>query len=158
MVSYLDPTGTKHLIQKVIDTLVPVGTIWLDGGSGESPAALFGGSWERIAEGRALVGIDPDSDGMEGMSFTGGSAQIDLETVGRAGLRLESNAHMSWSYKKGANLPASDYFGVDAYITLDKSINWVNGGESYPGLPLKGKFNNYPPYYCVAAWCRVPEQ
>lgn len=118
MVSYLDPTGTKHLVQKVIDTLVPVGTIWIDGGSVESPAALFGGSLERIAEGRALVGVDPDSTtGMEGMGFTGGSVQIDLETVGRAGLRMEANGHLSWSYKKGANLPVSDYFGVDAYVT-----------------------------------------
>lgn len=58
MVSYLDSTGTQHLITKLLDTVYPVGSIYITTDD-TSPASFLGGEWERYAQGRTLVGVAP---------------------------------------------------------------------------------------------------
>lgn len=71
MVSYLDQGGVQHLVDKLLDRMYPVNSIYISTNS-TSPASLYGGSWERYGTGRALISAsDTDSDFTAGT--TGGS-------------------------------------------------------------------------------------
>lgn len=71
MVSYLDQGGVQHLVDKLLDRMYPVDSIYISTKS-TSPASLYGGSWERYGTGRALISAsDTDSDFTAGT--TGGS-------------------------------------------------------------------------------------
>ena len=62
MVSYLDQGGVQHLVDKLLDRMYPVDSIYISTNS-TSPASLYGGSWERYGTGRALISAsDTDSD------------------------------------------------------------------------------------------------
>lgn len=79
MVSYLDQGGVQHLVDKLLDRMYPVNSIYISTNS-TSPASLYGGSWERYGTGRVLVSAD-DSD----TDFTAG------KTGGN-----KSNTHRHW--------------------------------------------------------------
>lgn len=71
MVSYLDEGGTRYLVKKVLDRIQPVGSLYFST-TDTSPASLFGGTWERYAQGRVMVSAsDTDTDFTVGK--TGGS-------------------------------------------------------------------------------------
>ena len=75
MVSYLDQRGVQHLVDKMLDRMYPVGSIYISTNS-TSPASLYGGSWERYGTGRALISAsDTDNDFKAGT--TGGSKTHD---------------------------------------------------------------------------------
>lgn len=62
MVAYLDEGGARHLVRKVLDRIQPVGSLYFSTNS-TSPASLFGGTWERYAQGRVMVSAsDTDTD------------------------------------------------------------------------------------------------
>ena len=62
MVAYLDEGGARHLVKKVLDRIQPVGSLYFSTSS-TSPASLFGGTWERYAQGRVMVSAsDTDTD------------------------------------------------------------------------------------------------
>lgn len=78
MVSYLDQGGVQHLVDKLLDRMYPVDSIYISTNS-TSPASLYGGSWERYGTGRALISAsDTDSDFTAGT--TGGSKNIVWNT------------------------------------------------------------------------------
>nr|DAV71427.1 MAG TPA: baseplate wedge protein [Caudoviricetes sp.] len=60
--------GARYLVRKVLDRIQPVGSLYFSTSSA-SPASLFGGTWERYAQGRVMVSAsDTDTD------FTAGKA------------------------------------------------------------------------------------
>ena len=62
MVSYLDQKGVQHLVDKMLDRMYPVNSIYISTNS-TSPASLYGGSWERYGKGRTLVSVnESDTD------------------------------------------------------------------------------------------------
>ena len=71
MVAYLDEGGARHLVKKVLDRIQPVGSLYYSTND-TSPASLFGGSWERYAQGRVMVSAS-DTDGDFSVGKTGGS-------------------------------------------------------------------------------------
>lgn len=71
MVSYLDQGGVQRLVDKLLDRMYPVNSIYISTNS-TSPASLYGGSWERYGKGRTLVSVnESDTDFTAGT--TGGS-------------------------------------------------------------------------------------
>ena len=71
MVSYLDQGGVQHLVDKLLDRIYPVGSLYFSTNS-TSPATIYGGTWERYGKGRTLVSVDEsDTDFTAGK--TGGS-------------------------------------------------------------------------------------
>lgn len=62
MVAYLDEGGARYLVKKVLDRIQPVGSLYFST-TNTSPASLFGGTWERYAQGRVMVSAsDTDTD------------------------------------------------------------------------------------------------
>lgn len=78
MVSYLDQGGVQHLVDKLLDRMYPVDSIYISTNS-TSPASLYGGSWERYGTGRALISAsDTDSDFTAGKTGGKKMAPVDL--------------------------------------------------------------------------------
>lgn len=109
MVAYLDEGGARHLVKKVLDRIQPVGSLYFSTNS-TSPASLFGGTWERYAQGRVMVSAsDTDTDFTVGK--TGGSKTHGLRV--RLG-NIYGLAHIS---------SANNLSGIS-----------VDGGKTYNGF------------------------
>lgn len=107
MVAYLDEGGARYLVKKVLDRIQPVGSLYFSTNS-TSPASLFGGTWERYAQGRVMVSAsDTDTDFTVGK--TGGektSVHAHYQTIGG-----------------GSNNDPTVYFGGDvAPDTLNDTV------------------------------------
>lgn len=107
MVAYLDEGGARHLVRKVLDRIQPVGSLYFST-SNTSPASLFGGTWERYAQGRVVVSAsDTDKD------FTVGKA---------GGEKTAVHAHFQ-TIGGGTNGDPTVYFGGDvAPDTLNDTV------------------------------------
>lgn len=78
MVAYLDEGGARYLVKKVLDRIQPVGSLYYSTNN-TSPASLFGGSWERYAQGHVMVSAsDTDTDFTVGKTGGEKTAPVDL--------------------------------------------------------------------------------
>ena len=57
--------------------IFPLGAIYLSA-TNTNPSEYFGGTWERIADGRFLVGVDLDDDEFGGYGWIGGGREVTL--------------------------------------------------------------------------------
>lgn len=81
MVTYLDEGGARYLVRKVLDRIQPVGSLYFSTSSA-SPASLFGGTWERYAQGRVMVSAsDTDKDFTVGKAGGEKTAPVDLSNL-----------------------------------------------------------------------------
>lgn len=81
MVAYLDEGGARHLVRKVLDRIQPVGSLYFSTSS-TSPASLFGGTWERYAQGRVMVSAsDTDTDFTVGKAGGEKTVPVDLTNL-----------------------------------------------------------------------------
>lgn len=64
-------------MQDVFDKVYPVGSIYMTFND-VSPATLFGGTWDRVAKGRTLVGIDEDDVDFDESKKVGGIKNVQL--------------------------------------------------------------------------------
>ena len=69
----MTPLRTKQLLDsKLLNMVYPIGSIYMSVNSA-TPATLFGGTWERIANGRTLVAVDESDNVLKSAGATGGS-------------------------------------------------------------------------------------
>lgn len=147
MVSYLDQGGVQHLVDKMLDRMYPVDSIYISTNS-TSPASLYGGSWERYGTGRALISAsDTDSDFTAGT--TGGSkthshnpgtlgAQVSLEGQNTVVRRVRLSSF------KGDARKIGDVYGGSFDATWGAAIV----GHSDPASSME-------PYVAVYVWRRT---
>lgn len=143
MVDILDRGGVSHLITKLLDTMYPVGGIYMSVNN-TSPAAIFGGEWERIANGRTLMGVDSTDKDFSTSALTGGAKDVTL-TVSQLpphshDLSVWAGGHTA-GYGPKAEASAPDSSGVS--VTTTK-----NTGNGDPVRIL-------PPYTTVYIWQRL---
>ena len=129
----------------------PVGEIYVTRQNG-NPSALLGfGTWERYAQGRALVGFDAADSSFDAQDKTGG-AKVHALTVS------EIPAHR---HRIGIN-SGGDLVGVDRWIEDPTTDNLVGGNTSaYPRSVENSEIggsqahNNLQPYITVFMWKRA---
>lgn len=126
----------------LINTIYPIGSIYLSINS-TNPSTLFGGTWERIAKGRTLVGVDEnDNDGdFNTVSKTGGEKKHTL-TVDE----MPSHKHnLTWEnnpYTRAAGIvPAAGGPNTSSATTAS------TGGDQ--------PHNNLQPYYTCFIFVRT---
>lgn len=149
MVAYLDEGGARHLVKKVLDRIQPVGSLYFSTNS-TSPASLFGGTWERYAQGRVMVSAsDTDTDFTVGK--TGGSKThshwlpLGIEELVNGILSVTWTHHAQGGVERRAIAPGHH----DLYQPLARSPR-SNGTEerSYSESSLQ-------PYVAVYVWRRT---
>lgn len=134
MASYLDGGGLKHLIKQLLDRMYPVGSLYFSTNS-VSPAKIYGGQWEKYAEGRVLVG-ESGTDNDFTLGNTGGSKEINISNQ-----NLPSNVpFLGIGWNSG--------YVVSGWAT-DGQVGIKDGGNPNTGI------NVMPPYISVNIWRRI---
>lgn len=147
MVSYLDQGGVQHLVDKMLDRMYPVNSIYISTNS-TSPASLYGGSWERYGTGRALISAsDTDSDFTAG---TTGGSKTHSHNPGT--LSAQVSLEGKNTIVRRAKIPA---FKGDV-----RHIGDIYGGsfDSYWGAAIVGQTDSassMEPYVAVYVWRRT---
>lgn len=134
-----------------LDAAHPIGSIYLSV-SETSPAAVFGGAWERIAKGRTLIGAMLSSDADYDADFaplsTGGEKVHTLTAD-----EMPAHSHGFTGVNESSTMTDSaGNYPIRMYP--DKAANWNNGS----GIAETGggqAHNNMPPYLAVYIWKRV---
>lgn len=109
----------------------PIGSIYLSINN-TNPSNWFGGTWEQIAKGRTLVGVDTSQSEFNTVKKTGGAKTVSLST--------SHIPHLGSGVKYGGNSIASGNGWSDS---------WLGGGDN--GSP----HNNLQPYFTCYIWCRI---
>jgi len=131
----------------ILNTLYPVGII-VPFANAVEPAAIWGGTWELLAEGRTLI----KSGSEYALGSTGGEASHKLTTN-----EMPNHTHnifdMSWAH-------SSD---ISYTMGADNGFFWVY--DSRHTAPIKSSYvtttggslphNNMPPYLAVNLWKRT---
>lgn len=158
-------TWDEHLLD-----IYPIGSIYMSVAS-TSPASLFGGTWERIAQGRMLLGMGAIEENHNSYWGTVTPAEVNPVYAGEMGgeaahkltvSEMPSHGHSALKEAPGWGesmtlSPWTPYFTNDA-ITDAGSSGKTDKFWTYS--PLKGTgdglaHNNMPPYLAVYMWKRV---
>ena len=157
MVSYLDQGGVQHLVDKLLDRMYPVNSIYISTNS-TSPASLYGGSWERYGTGRALISAsDTDTDFKAGT--TGGSKTHEVRVrlgniYGLAGIS-SSNDLSGISFDGGKTY--SGFTNFDSRQTVE-TARGMDGSYGPMQVEFDAAIGNLPtldPYVSVYIWRRT---
>lgn len=172
-VTYPTSSTSKSLLNILLNATYPIGSVYFSTRS-TSPESLFGGTWDRIAEGRFIVGVGTgtDSDDLDkafGVGNTGGQYRQTLTTkqipghshkgyglvIAEEGDAIIDKINNPWDTLKGKTgiLHKSDghnsvTFGSSIDGTRDSEliINDAGGGESH---------NNTPPGFGLYVYTRT---
>lgn len=137
------PTGPQGPAGDPLSVLAayPVGSIYMSVNS-TSPNSLFGGTWERFANGRCLVGVNESDTDFSSVQKTGGEKTHVLTTN-----EMPSHSHT-------VNPPYSTSDGTSTYLRTGASstsranlrTSEIGGGAAH---------NNLQPYITVYMWRRT---
>lgn len=119
----------------------PVGSIYMSM-QATNPATLFGGTWERIAYGRMLIGADNAS---YPAGSTGGEATHKL-TASEMPSHIHSVDRPPYTYAEWTD-------GGEVYAQQSSTARWAKGSTDSVGG--NQPHNNMPPYIAVYIWRRT---
>lgn len=133
----------------------PVGAIYLSV-IDANPAALFGGTWERIAQGRFLIGAGANAANTTDYwgSYPAGAENFPAGEMGGEVKHIltvdeiPSHSHperLEWSNMKAWGLTGTGQ-GANAVVDQGSSTEETGGGKPH---------NNMPPYFVCYMWRRV---
>lgn len=133
----------------------PVGAIYLSV-TDANPAALFGGTWERISQGRFLIGAGANAANTTDYwgSYAAGSENFPAGEMGGevthtlAVDEMPSHTHperLEWSNTKAWGLTGTGQ-GANAVVDQGSSTESTGGGKPH---------SNMPPYLVCYMWRRV---
>ena len=144
-------------LRKFIGAVVyPPGSIYCSTNSTD-PAEIWGGSWERFAQGRALIGVDENDTDFEKAKLLGGE-KTHLLTIN------EIPSHGNHTYSGNVNLGKGNFAAylksatMTAYGSTGRGWDLHTNDEIAPtGRNLGGgaSHNNLSPYVTVYIWRRL---
>lgn len=128
---------------EILSLIYPVGSIYLSTNS-TNPSKWFGGTWEQIAKGRTLVGVDTNDTDFNTVKKTGGSKYI------------QNHEHFT---KVTARVYQDLCYGVDAgFFSGNPSGNGqytIPRGSGKVSDVTTGNSGNLQPYFTCYIWCRT---
>ena len=147
MVAYLDEGGARHLVRKVLDRIQPVGSLYFST-SNTSPASLFGGTWERYAQGRVMVSAsDTDTDFTVGKTGGEKTHKLTIDELAKHSHAPGTSAalFMNVDHDYGVRLATS--------ATPGAASHWIGAVTITSGNDKP--HNNLQPYIAVYIWRRT---
>lgn len=123
----------------------PIGSIYLSVNN-INPSKWFGGTWEQIAKGRTLVGVDTEDTDFNRVKKTGGEKAHTL-TVNE----IAEHEHK-------LTLSAGVNTGLGNRVVMD-NWKWDTNSQSIYGTVQNAggsqAHNNLQPYFTCYIWCRT---
>lgn len=152
---YLDKTGTQELINQLkayidqsagnakldLNDMYPVGAMYLTINKDFDPAAEFGGTWEKVEDGRYLMCANDKYE----PGTTGGSDTHTL-TIDE----MPAHTHMvTVNEVINQNVSTSSWYGTSGPVTSSsRELTTTSAGGGKP-FPIQ------PNYYTIIAWRRT---
>lgn len=142
------PQGEKGEPGITINEIYPIGSIYMSI-SDTDPSVFFGGTWERIAKGRTLVGVDENDADFNVSEKTGGEKTHILTSP-----EMPSHCHLN-EYSLASNINAPDNNASWSYtVKMNRIDGKTDGaGDGYAGG--NKPHNNLQPYFTCYIWCRI---
>lgn len=143
-VATLDSAGKLvqvPLMSNLLNLIYPIGSIYLSI-SAANPETLFGGTWERIAQGQTLVGVNSSDTDFNAAGKTGGE-KAHILTI------PEMPAHnhgINFSKNVGAYANPALGDGGNTWGNSTNTVSNTGGGLAH---------NNMPPYITCYIWKRT---
>ena len=123
--------------------LYPIGSIYMSI-QDTNPSVFFGGTWERIAKGKTLVGVDENDTDFNASSKTGGEKKHQLTVEELPKHRHNPTPSGATTFSQGGSYDAMQGSG-------NRSYNFL--GSSYTGEDVP--HNNMQPYYTCYIFVRT---
>lgn len=128
----------------------PVGSIYLSV-LDTNPSKWFGGTWEQIAKGRTLVGVDTNDTDFDIVKKTGGSKD------------MQSHSHdIRWGNNNGSGVTISNSGSGSKVLDIpnwswnyNKANSKGSGANIYTNIEGTGNSGNLQPYFTCYIWCRT---
>ena len=121
----------------------PIGYIYLSTSS-TNPSAYFGGTWQRISNGKVLVGVDENDTDFNAPNLTGGEKTHTL-TVNEMPSHTHSYTYSTSVSDWSSRIPLGSNAGVG---TSGAGISTTGGDQAH---------NNLQPYFTCYIWEKVGE-
>ena len=132
--------GDKGLRLHMLETIYPVGSIYINAGVATNPGTLLGfGTWTAFGTGRTIVGVDSSDTDFDTVRETGGAKTHQLSIS-----ELPAHTHnvsMSTSDVDGDFLSEGNNTGISTFTTTS------TGGDQ--------AHNNLQPYITAYMWRRT---
>ena len=144
-------SAVQDIVSNITETMFPVGSVIVLDSSSANPNNYLSGTWQQIAPGNFLVGVNTNDTDFSTTGKTGGEKRVTLTTA-----QMPSHTHSYNGVNSGSKLTKK----IGAYpirIYQDYIANWWGPGST-SGISSVGNgqsHNNVPPYYCVYFWKRV---
>lgn len=152
--------ATAGSVATALQTLYPVGSVYINASSATNPGTLFGfGTWVAFGEGRVLLGTGTGAGGTYAAGSTGGSkdAVVVSHTHTFTGNALPTHSHLyndTGAYAGGSGPGEAVTQGnANNRYTTAVSAGTPSGTISTDGV--SGTNANLPPYITVYMWQRT---
>ena len=132
--------GDKGLRLHMLETIYPVGSIYINAGVATNPGTLLGfGTWSAFGTGRTIVGVDSSDTDFDAVRETGGAKTHQL-TISELPAHTH-NVTMSTSDSDNDFLSEGNNSGLSSFTTSS------TGGDQ--------AHNNLQPYITAYMWRRT---
>lgn len=139
------------------DSIYPVGSIYFSTND-VNPSTLFGGVWERFANGRAIVGVDASQTEFNTVKKEGGSKTHSL-TINE----MPSHTHSQSPHSHSLTITKTSAGGnsYNGYLNAQYSgngsytYNTANATASNNNTGGNAAHNNLQPYITCYIWTRI---
>lgn len=123
----------------------PVGSIYLSV-TNTNPSKWFGGTWEQIAKGRTLVGVDTGDTDFNIVKKTGGEKnhKLTIEEMPNHEHKLTLSAGVDTGL--GNRVVVNDWYWDTKSQSIWGTVQTVGGNQPH---------NNLQPYFTCYIWCRT---
>ena len=121
----------------------PIGSIYLSV-TDINPSKWFGGTWEQIAQGRTLIGVDTNDSDFNTVKKIGGEKKHKL-TINEMPSHSHTKNSVGWTGSGGFWVDSGTYTTLD--FDKDTGLTGYTGGNQ--------AHNNLQPYFTCYIWCRI---
>lgn len=154
--------ATTAFVQAALQTLYPVGSIYINSGVTTNPAALLGfGTWVAFGAGRVMVGLNTSDTLFDTLEETGGTKDAAVVSHTHTASTDTAGAH-SHNYNaltSFSNIAESGPFVSVWSTTLASTATTSAGAHSHNvtvnSTGSSGTNGNLQPYITVAMWKRT---
>ena len=138
--------GDKGLRTHMLETIYPVGSIYINAGVATNPGTLLGfGTWTAFGTGRTIVGVDSSDTDFDAVRETGGSKTHTLTIA-----ELPAHTHQLGSQDSGA--------GTNNQANVEFTRNFGEGDGASVTSSSVGSGNAHTivqPYITAYMWRRT---
>lgn len=135
----------------LLEKVYPVGSVYISVNN-ENPGNIFGGTWERFANGRTLVGVNENDGSFNTVKKAGGHKEMQSHAHTMSGDGAHSHTVGYYMAKRGTgNADTRTPDGNDGTYGT-----YFGGGHTHTiNSAGNGNSGNLPPYITVYFWIRT---